>query len=601
MFAEARSSRVEAWLVVLALAFCTWFFACRINFARDAAADDAFITYVYGRNLAEGHGLRYNATDAEPTAGASSTLHVAFVALAQSLGFDPLSSSRALGIACLFAIAIGFGLAGASIARAPPLSGVLAGLAVVFLFALLPETEIHLASGMETLLFAATHALVAAWAAWVAFRTGERLDLARVAIGIVVLTLLVLARPEGGWLAFGYVVALVIGRTKRHESFERQVGALAPVWVALVLVVAALLIWRKLYFGGVFANPYYVKSNNAIFGSAGAWFPGLDTTWRFFSARWLPLALLLVIVAGALGAREEQTRKAAWLLAPSSAIVVLYARAIHEMAGGFRYEYPMLVPLIGALVIGLCVLRSRSVIEFAVALVCSTCILPLLAGPTAPPLFNWLAHPRSASTSWLGANVPQNNALERLGLDLADTQLGQDATILLSAAGQIPWHSRWRAIDWVGLNDTKLSGREALSLDEVWSYIDEQHPDVVMSILPPAANAAGERLSDANFLSANVQRTLAGRGSALFESWDRERVADMFWREMRWVREHCEFGACYKLGSAWGDEWWVFAYVRRDSPHRERIQSVLANSQRADRTSNLAQLFTFDPRMLGKP
>lgn len=592
-----RTSGVEAVALALALFFCAWFFAARVNFARAEAADDAFITYVYGRNLSEGHGLRYNATDPAPTSGASSTLHVLFVALAHEFGFDPLMSTRALGIACLFAIALVFGLAGASLTRAPPVACVLAGLAVVFLFALLPETEIHLASGMETLLFSATHAGVAAWAASAAFSAGK-LGPKRVALGIAAVLLLVLARPEGGWLAFAYLVAVACARKSRGEPIWLQFKALAPIAVAFTLGVAALLAWRQLYFGDVFANPYYVKSNNAIFGSAGALLPGVETTWRFALARWLPLTALLGIAAVALGMRSEHARKAAWLLAPSSAIVALYARAIHEMAGGFRYEYPMLVPLVGASIVALCALRRRSKFQFGALTLCATVIVPLLAGPITPPVLNWLRHPRSAATVWLAANVPQNNALERLGLDLADTGLEQDASILLSAAGQVPWHSRFRALDWIGLNDEHLAGREPRSLDEVWRYIDQRAPDVVMSILPPAAGASADRDADLNFASANVQRTLAGRGSALFDNWNRERVAEMFWREMRYVREHYEFGACYKLGDAWGDDWWVFAYVRRTSEHRERIRSVLEHSTRTDRDSDLGRLFAFDPRQL---
>jgi len=208
--------------------------------------------------------------------------------------------------------------------------------------------------------------------------------------------------------------------------------------------------------------------------------------------------------------------------------------------------------------------------------------LPLLYSSLPPPILNWLSHPRSAATVWLeGRN--QGNALERLGLDLAETGLGQRATILLSGAGQVPWHSRFRAIDWIGLNDNVLSGREPLSIEEVWRYIESQKPDVVYSILPPAAPGSTSRDEDPSFRSASVQRTLAGRGSALFSHWDPARFAEMVWREMIFVRDRCELGAAYELGGAWGDAWWLYAYVCNDSPHREVLMSALRGSERADR------------------
>src|SRR5882672_2276149 len=254
---QPKASRLELALAVSALVACTWFFACIVNFARDAAADDAFISYTYGRNLSQGHGLRYNASDAAPTAGASSTLHVLYIAAALKLGLDPLMATRMLGIACLLAIAIVFGLTGARLARATPAGGVLAGITVVFLFSLLSETEVHLASGMETLLFTATHAFCAAWAACAVFDERERLPFASLAGGAVALALLLLARPEGGLLGAGYLAAVVAARTSRGGAMA-QLKSLRGVVIVFALGVAALLVWRQLYFGRVFANPYYV-------------------------------------------------------------------------------------------------------------------------------------------------------------------------------------------------------------------------------------------------------------------------------------------------------------------------------------------------------
>jgi hypothetical protein len=369
----------------------------------------------------------------------------------------------------------------------------------------------------------------------------------------------------------------------------------------IVFGIVAMLAAFRIYFGDVFSNPYYVKSHNAIFGSDGAWLPALDTTLRVLAMRFVPLAFVAWVLAATLGVEREVVRKALWLLAPSTAIVLLYARAIHEMAGGFRYEYPLLAPLIGAVVLGLCMLRGRSLKQFGATLAIGAVALPLLSAPTSMPLITWLSYPRSRSTLWLAAKVPQNNALERLGLDLRDTGLAQDASIVLSAAGQIPWHSGLRAIDWIGLNDNEFCGRDALSIDQLWQRIESQRPDVVMSILPPAAPGASTAQGDANFTSANVKRTLGGRGSALFEHWNPARVAESFWREMRFIRDGYEFGACYKMGMAWGDDWWTFAYVRRDSPQRQKLLDVFAKSTRADRASDLSKVFPFDPRRLGAP
>jgi arabinofuranosyltransferase len=581
--ASPARGRLEIVLGLAALAFLAWILACLVNSAQFRAADDAFITYVYGRNLAEGHGLRYNPTDAEPTSGASSLLHVLFAAAAWRAGADPLVATRALGVAALLAVAVATGLAAARATRCGAGAGLLAGAAVVLAIALLPETTVHLSSGMETLLFFSLHALAAAWAVGVAARERPPSVAAGLA-GALIGVALLLSRPEGGLLAAGWLAAAAFARSALWpgRGAGRELRALAPAWVALGLAAVGLAVWHAAYFGHLLPNPYYVKSANRIFGSSGEALPGLDTTWRFALMRFLPLAGLAALLARWAGAGRRALAPAAWLALPSAVVLALYARAVHEMAGGYRYEWPLLAPLFAGAAVALGALRRRSKASFAGALAAGGIAVPLLYSPLPPPILNWLSHPRSAATVWLeGRN--QGNALERLGLDLAETGLGQRATILLSGAGQVPWHSRFRAIDWIGLNDNVLSGRAALSIEEVWRYIEDQKPDVVYSILPPAAPGSSSPEEDPNFQGASVQRTLAGRGSALFSHWNPERFAEMVWREMTFIRDRCELGAAYELGGAWGDAWWLYAYVRNDSPHREVLMGTLRGSKRADR------------------
>lgn len=587
---------LEAALLAVGLAFVAWFLACVTAKHKNEPADDAFITYVYARNVSEGHGLRYNATDAEPTSGASSLLHVFTSAAAISAGLDPLAATRALGITLLLSLALVFGLLGASVTRAPPVPACLAGLAVVFLLGLLPETATHLASGMDTLLFTATHAYVAAWAAWIAADERRTIGPGRWALGVLALALLALARPEGGLLGGAYLVVLALLRRPRG-TLASGVIAVLPVALAHVALLGALALWRWSYFGDLLSNPYYVKVSNAIFGSDGELLPGAATTARFALVRLVPAALLALALAAAVRAPVEAVRRGFWLLIPAVVVMFAYSRAIHEMAAGFRYEYPLLVPFAGALVVGLCALRVAAPAQFGVTLACSTVAVPLLAAPPNLDLAVWLAHPRSVATSWWPQFRP-TNALARLGLDLGESGLEQDATILLSGAGQVPWFSRLRAIDWIGLNHNRLSGREAMSVEAMWKYIDSLGPDVAFSILPPAAPGSTGPENDPNFLGAHVQRTVRGRGSALFEHWQHERVVESFWREMLWLRERCEFATCYRLGDAWGDAWWVLVYVRKDSPYRERLLEVLSQSKRADPDEDLGAAFAFDPRLL---
>ena len=577
---SSHSTLLEKALLAVGVVFVAWLLACIVAEHKDEPADDAYITYVYARNVAEGHGLRYNASDATPTSGATSLLHVLACAGAIQSGLDPLAFTRALGIALLLSIGLAFGLVGARIARAPPLSGCLAGLAVTLLLGLLPETATHLASGMDTLFFTATHAWVVAWSASVVASEDRKLSLGATAFGILTLGIFALARPEGGLLGLLYLAALaLVGR--ESLGAEASIRRVLPPTLALLTLLGALALWHWSYFGDVLANPYYVKVSNAIFGSDGDSLPGAAATARFALQRLLPLGLVVLALAAAVRAPSEAVRRGFWLLVPATLIALAYARAIHEMASGFRYEYPLLAPFAGAVVIALCWLRARSLASFVTVLGCAAVALPLLASSPGTPLARWLAHPRSVATSWWPEHRP-GNALARLGLDLGETALGQDASILLSGAGQVPWFSRLRAIDWIGLNHDRASGREALTVAQLWEHLESLQPDLAFSILPPAAPGSASPEQDPNFNCAHVRRTRGGRGSALFEHWNPARVDESFWREMVWLRDRCQFVASYRLGDAWGEPWWVLVYVRSDSPHRALLEECFARSKRVD-------------------
>ncbi|MEO6709794.1 MAG: hypothetical protein ABI054_01310 [Planctomycetota bacterium] len=589
------AARVELLLALLLFVFAGWYGSCRIGAERNAVADDAYITYTYGRNLAEGHGLRFNASDPQPTSGCSTELHLLYSAGAIALGLDPLVATRALSLACVLALGVLFGLVGARVIRTSASRGLLVGAGAAWGLMIFPETGVHLTSGMETLLFTFIHALAFAWAVWVCARVRPPGILVAV-LGAVLLTALVLTRPEGWILALLYTAAVIVGRIPRGglAASLRECSGLA---VVALLVVVGLFAWRYATFGSLLGNPYYVKSANAIFGSDGSLFPGIEETLRFALLRLAPAMLVLGLSAAGMAFEARVWIPALALLAPSMLVLGLYTHAIHEMAGGSRYEYPLIVPWIGAGVGAMLALSLRSRQMFRAILASAVFVVPALASPIRPDLWEFAQHARSSAIAWIDRRVPEN-ALSRAGRDLGATGLGQRATILLSAAGQIPWYSNFTSVDWIGLNDTRLSGRSALTIEQVWQYIGLRNPDLVQSILPPAAALDTTAGSDPNFQSAIVQATLRGRGSGLFEHWNHERFVQMVFSEMHWVREHCVLGACYKLGDAWGDDWWVFLYVRKDSPHREALLQVLRDSKRADRTSDLSSLFDFDPRQL---
>lgn len=76
--------------------------AWKLNFL----CDDAFISFRYSRNLAEGFGLRYNLAPDVPVEGYSNFLWVIWIALFEKLGLDPGVVARLSSAACGLALVL---------------------------------------------------------------------------------------------------------------------------------------------------------------------------------------------------------------------------------------------------------------------------------------------------------------------------------------------------------------------------------------------------------------------------------------------------------------------------------------------------------------
>jgi len=584
--------RIHAALAIAILLATGWVLAVNVHYLADLLIDDSYITYVYARNLADGFGLRYNASDATATEGFSSLLQVLVVGLFEGRGLDPLAATRALGLALLVSIPIAGAYALRRTVDAPMGFLLLALAAAHFVLAFLPETRRHVASGMDTILFAAIHAWVFLWAARWAMAPG-RVGPGTGSVGVVLLSMLVVARPEGIVLAAGYLAAMAL-LVFADASTRREEGSTRAFWIALggtAAAVGAFLLWRLVSFGDVLPNPYYVKAHNAIYGSHASFLAGAAEVGRFLGTRLLPFAGLVTCV-GLLSGGGSVWLRLAVLLLPSIFGVVSYANAIHEMAFGYRYAYPHLTPVVIALAWGIARLwatKPRAALGLVLLLVVGAVSIPSPARHFAAASTD---RPLAVATDWLSFD-PETSGDPHvdLALDLRDTGLSAAGRVLLGSAGMIPYFSRFTAIDWVGLNDNHLSGRLPLTLDEVAAYIDSKQPDVFVSIFPPASPRSDDRESDPAFGSAAVQAVLNPSVPSLFGQWNRAQVERLTYDQMSAIRDQYVYGTHYSLGRKLA----LIAYVRRDSPHAGRVLDVLRNSERSSRSMALGAAYRNDP------
>jgi hypothetical protein len=234
--------------------------------------DDAYIAFVYAKNLVSGSGLTYNGTVVE---GYSSLLWTLLMAPFIRFGVDPLLAARVLSVICgIVAILVVFQLA-RRLSHASKVSAPLLGTASV---AVLSPLLAWTTGGMETLLLAMWIALLV-WNEWEPQPRWRWLT-------PTLLLLAALTRPEAVLLFPCWLAARLL-RAGGKDRF--------PVLEIFPFIVAygAFLAWRLLTYGYPLPNTAYVKLGPGpeTFRLAAQWLAA------FFVLRPLAAALLLAGVA----------------------------------------------------------------------------------------------------------------------------------------------------------------------------------------------------------------------------------------------------------------------------------------------------------------
>jgi arabinofuranosyltransferase len=220
--------------------------------------DDAFISFRYAQNLADGRGLVFN--PGEKIEGFSNPAWVLLSAGVIKLGGDPLAAARVVGLlGGILALWLSWRLA--LILR--PDAGATATLAP-WILAVTPLLPRHATTGLETVPYTA----LLAWGVLAARSpAGPRFNLLLPAA----LLLLALLRPEGVLFAL-----LIIGwrlwspglldRLPGDWRPHRAAGASPLELVVFAVLFAGFLAWRWHYYGQFLPNTYFAKMTGETAG-----------------------------------------------------------------------------------------------------------------------------------------------------------------------------------------------------------------------------------------------------------------------------------------------------------------------------------------------
>ena len=490
-------------------------------------ADDAFISFRYADHLVERGELAYNT--GERVEGYSNLLWVLLLAGLSAAGSAPMVAAPLLGYV------FGLGTLWATYWSARNVLG--CGRAATFGALAWLATSVSWSfwtvAGMETACFSLL--VLGLWTlCW-----GERATQPRGALWIALLCgLLALARPEGA--AGVLFVPLVLGwlRRLRHR-----------VWLGATLggmtLVVALLTWRQLYYGSWMPNSAQAK----VALTSATLIRGAEYLWAFLWNELVVVLLPLLVLA-----RRRDGPFATLLL-----ILLGYGAFVVLVGGDGLYRYRLPAHLAPTLAVGFAAGLDR-VLALPVRLKWPIAVSAALSAVVAllrPGFFRefTLAEVREWERRWT-----------LVGQGLA-AHTPRQLTIATNVAGRVPYFSRRRTLDLLGLNDAVIAETQVEALGSGYAGHERAAPDYVLGWRPDLIYfSVLDGLPREAFRSLRVVRHVLGLGSLY---------------RYRPLLDHADFHAHYRPAFLrLSDGRWANVFVREERERALRTRGVRVESWR---------------------
>jgi arabinofuranosyltransferase len=425
--------------------------------------EDAFISFLYARNLVEGHGLVWQPGDR--VLGITNLGWTLMIAPSFWLGIKPWILARLLASASLVALIFGtYALGRRVMARGPAI-----GAAILVAFN--PTVIRYAGSGLETVCQAAL-AVVALWLAARRLRPDTSTEIRlreEWALGLVLAVAIVL-RMDGGLIAAVCVGGLSLRIWRGAGPIPEKLKELARLWTLPALASLALLAWQWWYYGNPLPNTFYAKAGNN------------DSTVVGLSHLYLYLLeygviFVFIMIAAARRTLRERATPAIYLTGAFAALWVAYLISVGGDYMQFRMYIPTMAPFAIVGVWAFCEL-SRSTALRRAALI-FLCVMELHHGVTFK------------NTHGIeGLEQTYFDPFTRIGKVLGSSfRDGEEVLIATTAAGKIPYYSSLRFVDMFGLNDAWVA-RHGFALGNkpghqrlaTWDYLRRREVDLIMVV-----------------------------------------------------------------------------------------------------------------------
>lgn len=287
-------------------------------------SDDAFISFRYARNFANGLGLVFN--EGEKVEGFTNFSWTLLMAIPHFAGIDVVSFAYVTGI--LFYILSFFFISRISLLlnekeNFVPLAAIL--------FISHKHIRIFATGGLETSLFSFL-IIASLYFSILAFKKN---DLRKLGISSAFVALASMTRPDGIIFLLMIPSVLILNSGFAGPNFFKNLFKV--IWPFILLFVPYWF-WRWSYFGFFFPNTYYAKS-----GGESYWNQGLKYFWLYFSSYYIlfvfPLLSLILFVKESKRGKFSVKNKSDKLVS----VVILFPAILHilyftRVGGDFMFS-----------------------------------------------------------------------------------------------------------------------------------------------------------------------------------------------------------------------------------------------------------------------
>jgi arabinofuranosyltransferase len=459
--------------------------------------DDAFISFRYARNLANGLGLVFNA--GERVEGYTNFLWTLLLAASYKLGTDIVLASQALALLAAVGTLFLLALLGKHVFADRDQPFLWIAIPVV-LFAAFGSQARYVVSGMETLLFT----FLVTLAIYAFLYHGPSF------LGGVAFALAAMTRPEGVMyfaLAAGY--AIVAPRLAGEQ--RPRLKGIGSLVAGFLLLYGSYFLWRTGYYGYLLPNTFYAKAS-------GFQWLRLQRGWQIL-LQVVSSSSLLPVLIPAVFALFPLRRDRPWpffaLMVGATIVYFCFVGGDFVVWFGPRFLMPILPVLLLLAAEGL---RRLSGVRFVPGRQRRTVQLALAVFLFVNAV--WASWPTAFLSKGVVSGLLQKGASILAGYPLGAfsvqmqgwAEMGKwiaantppEATIATDAAGLVPFYSQRTTIDMFGLTDLHIAHLPLpLTADSIVAhekydpgYVLERGPDYIFSSwLDTQGNAVSAGLS----------------------------------------------------------------------------------------------------------